>query len=71
LKPDKEGELMENNLSRRQEAKNVVIYTFQEGDTLFGIAKAFQSSALLILEANPNLHPYTLSPGQKIKIPIS
>lgn len=46
-----------------------ILYTVQSEDNLWVIARRFNISALHIIEVNPQLNPFTLSPGQIIHIP--
>jgi len=49
---------------------NNVIYTVQKGDSLYNIAKKFNTSVSLIKDAN-NLNTDLLSIGQELKIPVT
>lgn len=44
-------------------------YTIKSGDTLYNLAKRYDTSVEEILAINPNLNPYNLQVGQKICIP--
>ncbi|MBB6218308.1 LysM repeat protein [Anaerosolibacter carboniphilus] len=60
---------MSISLHRHQCSPNTTPYIIQEGDNLFKIARTFNTSALLIIKANPHINPYTLFVGQKLCIP--
>lgn len=49
---------------------NDLIYTVQKGDSLYNIAKKFNTSVSLIKDAN-NLNTDLLSIGQELKIPVT
>ncbi len=44
-------------------------YTIQQGDTLFKLARRFNTTVAAIIAANPGIDPYNLQPGQVICIP--
>ena len=46
-------------------------YTIQMGDTLFSLARRFNTTVEAILAANPGLDPYRLQIGQEICIPAA
>ncbi len=48
----------------------LVYYYVEFGDTLVGIAEAFDVSPSTILDWNPTINPLHLKPGQEIVIPI-
>lgn len=45
-------------------------YTLQEGQTLFSVAREFGVPLETLLEANPNVNPISLQPGEVINIPM-
>ena len=47
-----------------------VIYTVRPGNTLFAIAQLFGTSANDIARYNGIVYPYTIYPGQKLRIPV-
>lgn len=46
-----------------------IYYKIKPDDTIFNIAKSFNTNANLILTTNPNLNPYNLIPGTFIIVP--
>jgi len=46
-------------------------YTLRSGDTLYGIARAYNVSLDDLVEANPGINPYMLQIGQVICIPLA
>lgn len=46
-------------------------YTISQGDTLFRIARRYNSTVNAILTANPSLDPMSLRVGQRITVPFS
>lgn len=47
-----------------------VIYTVRPNNTLFGIAQFFGTTAMDIARYNGIVYPYTIYPGQKLRIPV-
>lgn len=47
-----------------------VIYTVRPGNTLFAIGQFFGTSANDIARYNGIVSPYTIYPGQKLRIPV-
>lgn len=47
-----------------------VIYTVRPNNTLFGIAQFFGTTAVDIARYNGIVYPYTIYPGQKLRIPV-
>ncbi len=47
-----------------------VIYTVRPGNTLFAIAQFFGTTALDIARYNGIVSPYTIYPGQQLRIPV-
>jgi LysM repeat protein len=47
----------------------VRIYTIQGGDSLYSIARRFNTSVATILQLNPGLNPDRLYVGQRIRVP--
>ena len=51
-------------------AQNVVIHKIVKGNTVYDLAKEYDSSVDRIYEANPNLRERSLVIGETVKIPI-
>src|SRR5699024_2330603 len=49
--------------------KGTFSYTIKSGDTLYNIAKKYNTTVEEILKVNPGINPYNLQVGQKICIP--
>lgn len=47
-----------------------VTYTVRPGNTLFGIAQLFGTTAVDIARYNGIVYPYTIYPGMKLRIPV-
>ncbi|MBQ7133280.1 MAG: LysM peptidoglycan-binding domain-containing protein [Ruminococcus sp.] len=47
-----------------------VIYTVRPGNTLFAIAQLYGTTANDIARYNGIVYPYTIYPGQKLRIPV-
>ncbi len=47
-----------------------VVYTVRQGNTLFAIAQFFGTTAVDIARYNGIVYPYTIYPGQKLRIPV-
>lgn len=47
-----------------------IIYTVRPGNTLFAIAQLYGTTAMDIARYNGIVYPYTIYPGQKIRIPV-
>ena len=47
-----------------------VTYTVRPGNTLLAIAQLFGTTAVDIARYNGIVYPYTIYPGQKLKIPV-
>lgn len=47
-----------------------VIYTVRPGNTLFAIAQLFGTTANDIARYNGIVYPYTIYPGQRLRIPV-
>lgn len=47
-----------------------VIYTVRPGNTLFAIAQLFGTTVNDIARYNGIVYPYTIYPGQRLKIPV-
>lgn len=47
-----------------------VTYTVRPNNTLFGIAQFFGTTATDIARYNGIVYPYTIYPGQKLRIPV-
>lgn len=47
----------------------IIPYTIRPGDTLYAIAKRFNTTIEAIMRANPGINPYNLLIGQVILIP--
>ncbi len=51
-------------------AQNVVVHKIVKGNTVYDLAKEYDSSVDRIYEANPNLRERSLVIGEAVKIPI-
>lgn len=47
-----------------------IIYTVRPGNTLFAIAQLFGTTAMDIARYNAIVYPYTIYPGQRLRIPV-
>ncbi|MBQ6626102.1 MAG: LysM peptidoglycan-binding domain-containing protein [Ruminococcus sp.] len=47
-----------------------IIYTVRPGNTLFAIAQLYGTTAVDIARYNGIVYPYTIYPGQKLRIPV-
>lgn len=47
-----------------------IIYTVRPGNTLFAIAQLYGTTAMDIARYNGIVYPYTIFPGQKLRIPV-
>lgn len=47
-----------------------IIYTVRPGNTLFAIAQLYGTTAMDIARYNGIVYPYTIYPGQKLRIPV-
>ena len=47
-----------------------ITYTVRQGNTLFAIAQLFGTTAMDIARYNGIVYPYTIYPGQKLRIPV-
>lgn len=45
------------------------VYTIQNGDTFYNIARRYNANLTLLLAANPGVNPNNLQPGQQIIVP--
>jgi murein DD-endopeptidase MepM/ murein hydrolase activator NlpD len=51
-------------------AQGYTLYVVQTGDTLFSIAQKFETTVDALQQANNITDPNTLTPGQKIQVPV-
>ncbi len=49
---------------------NHIEYTVRQGNTLFAIAQLFGTTAMDIARYNGIVYPYTIYPGQRLRIPV-
>ncbi len=47
-----------------------IVYTVRPGNTLFAIAQLYGTTANDIARYNGLIYPYTIYPGQKLRIPV-
>ncbi|MBQ4128423.1 MAG: LysM peptidoglycan-binding domain-containing protein [Ruminococcus sp.] len=47
-----------------------IIYTVRPGNTLFAIAQLYGTTAVDIARYNGIVYPYTIYPGQRLRIPV-
>lgn len=47
-----------------------IVYTVRPGNTLFAIAQLYGSTVQDIARYNGIVYPYTIYPGQKLRIPV-
>ena len=64
-----EGEVEEMTLDTENEIPSVRIYIVQAGDTLWQIAKRYNTTMDAIVKANDIKDPNMIMPGQKLIIP--
>lgn len=57
-------------IDRKEENMEPIIYTVRKGNTLFAIAQLFGTTAQDIARYNGIVYPYTIYPGQKLRIPV-
>ncbi len=68
---DSSGDTTYSPAANTAGADGIVHHTIQKGETLFGIANAYNVPLETMLEANPSIDPLKYKPGQIINIPTA
>lgn len=55
--------------TKKKARKKAKSYTVKTGDTFYGIADKEGIDGAALQEANPDVNPGSISPGQKLKLP--
>ena len=58
-----------NNNTQSTSSCNGVLYTIQQGDTLYKLSRRYNVPLSTMMNANPNINVYNLQVGQQICIP--
>ncbi len=65
--PSQEGEVL--GVTDKQTTPQFIDYTVQKGDTLFNLSQKFNISWVTLANLNNLKSPFTLKPGQTLRIP--
>lgn len=68
-KTSTDGESASTSTTKKKASKKAKSYKVKSGDTFSGIADKQGVEVEALQEANPDVNPSALSPGQKLKLP--